>query len=165
MAACTLLHTPVCSFVHTHNELTAPCAPLSPRCQVRAAYSAMQREGQPPDSYTFTALLSALSRASAPLADVEGIASEMRAARVPLNTQLGTALINAYKRTPEVTGLERDSVEMILERADGVLAQLVAERTASVQTYALTAAMHAQVCVASVRARSFAVAVVGPWTT
>jgi hypothetical protein len=63
-----------------------------------------------------------------------------------LNTQLGTALINAYRRTPEVSSRsDPHSLALALERADGVAAQLASRRQANQQTYALLAAMHAEV--------------------
>jgi hypothetical protein len=63
-----------------------------------------------------------------------------------LNTQLGTALINAYRRTPEVSSRsDPRSLALALERADGVAAQLASRRQANQQTYALLAAMHAEV--------------------
>lgn len=108
-------------------------------------YRDLLAHGLPPDTYTYVALLTAMARAGSPLHVLEDVASAIRASGLPLNMQLGTALINAYKRTPEMAVREPRVVPVLLERAGEVLRVLASARQASGQTYALVAAMHAQV--------------------
>ena len=61
-----------------------------------------------------------------------------------LNTQLGTALLNAYKHVPTMGS--PGVTDALISRVERILSQLVAQRHANTQTFALVAAVHAQVC-------------------
>ena len=58
---------------------------------------------------------------------------------------LGTSLINAYKRSPEMTFDDIQLTTLLMEKAHDVLTQLAADRLANSQTYGAVAGMHAQV--------------------
>ena len=60
-----------------------------------------------------------------------------------LNTHLGTALMNAYKSVPTL-GCHATTIT-VAARADHLLARLARTGHATGQTYALAAAVHAQV--------------------
>ena len=62
-----------------------------------------------------------------------------------INTHLGTSLINAYKRAPEMANKDPRLTALLMEKAHDVLTQLAANRMANAQSYGSVASMHAQV--------------------
>ena len=62
-----------------------------------------------------------------------------------INTHLGTSLIYAYKRCPEMACKDSSLTALLMEKAHDVLTQLAADRLANGQTYCAVAAMHAMV--------------------
>lgn len=103
-----------------------------------------------PDEYTFNAVLTAAVSAGAPLHDIDGVVCEMTRRGVRVNTHLGTTLVNAYKRCPEMATAARGgradgaTATLLLEKAHDVLGSLAAARQANAHTYGTVMAMHAQ---------------------
>jgi len=58
---------------------------------------------------------------------------------------LGTSLINAYKRSHEMSSDDSGLTTLLMERAHDILTQLAADRLANSMTYGAVAGMHAQV--------------------
>lgn len=129
---------------HAYNALLIVLASVSDLDQTLLLYRQMLESGLTPDSYTFVAILSTMARTSSSMHAVEDVVLEMHRWGVGLNTQLGTALANAYRRAPEMQYNDKSAVALLLERADDVLARLAANRQATNQTYAIVASMHAQ---------------------
>lgn len=110
--------------------------------QMMVVYQDMLSLSLVPDAYTYVPLFSALAKAGSSLQDVDALAVEMRALGVQLNTQLGTALLNAYKHVPTMGSPAL--TQTLASRVDGLLTQLVKQGHANMQTYVLVAAVHAQ---------------------
>ena len=132
---------------HIQNCLLAAHSRHAPLPEILSMYRKMLDEGLKPDEYTFNALFKAASCASAPLHDVEDLASEMRRhPQVKLNTILGTTIINAYRRsnenlrsTSEPHGL---ATELIVERVYRILDELEGQKLANCQTYGAVMVIH-----------------------
>ncbi|KAG2433692.1 hypothetical protein HXX76_008062 [Chlamydomonas incerta] len=108
-----------------------------------------------PDAYTFNALLTAAAHDLAPLAAVHGVRSDMAAAGVRLNTYVGTSLINALRKTPELSraggagagtgagGAGGGGAAAVVSEAEAVMSELVAGGAASATSYICMAALYA----------------------
>ena len=58
---------------------------------------------------------------------------------------MGTSLINAYRRCPDLKSPDRACVVRVLDKATDVLQQLKKERLANTHTYSCVMGMYAQV--------------------
>ena len=107
-----------------------------------------------PDAYTFNALLTATAHDLAPLAAVHAVRSEMVAHGVQLNTYVGTSLINALRKTPELSraggagagaagGSAAAGAAAVVSEAEAVMSELVAGGAASATSYICMAALYA----------------------
>jgi len=112
--------------------------------QIQSLIQEMEDCGLRPDAYTFVSLLTAVARASSSVVVVEGLVLEMRRRGIQLNLQLGAALLNAYKRAPELTYLSPAQVDPLLERANSLLRELRAKRLVSNLTFGLMAGVYIQ---------------------
>jgi hypothetical protein len=83
------------------------------------------------------------------LHDVDDLVGEMAKWRVRINTHLGTTLVNAYRRCPELSdaagsgGAHGPGGALLLEKAHDVLSALAAARQANAHTYGTVACIHA----------------------
>jgi len=127
-----------------YNSLLCSQARVLDLDEVLALYRRMLSDGMAPDEYTFNAILTAMGRIGASLYAVEDLVGEMARWGVQTNTYLGTSLINAYKRVPEMAYRDPRTTSMLLEKAHDVLGKLEVSRQANSQTYASLMAMHAQ---------------------
>ncbi|KAL6761393.1 hypothetical protein V8C86DRAFT_884349 [Haematococcus lacustris] len=126
------------------NALLSTLAQQPQLNQVLEAYRQLLALKLHPDAYTYVSLLSAWGRLQAPLALIEDTVAEMRHHGVKVNTHLGTALITAYARCPELGDRDSHFRTIILERADDVCSRLAAKREANDRTFAVLAKLHAR---------------------
>jgi hypothetical protein len=83
------------------------------------------------------------------LHDVDDLVGEMAKWRVRVNMHLGTTLVNAYRRCPELSeaaesgGAGGPGGALLLEKAHDVLSALAAARQANAHTYGTVACIHA----------------------
>ncbi|GLC56810.1 hypothetical protein PLESTB_001151500 [Pleodorina starrii] len=117
-----------------------------------------------PDAYTFNALLTAAAHHMAELPTLERIRREMARRGVEINTHVGTSLINAYRRTPELTRAaeaaaeaaaaadgaggaagadDAAAVDRVVAAAEDVMSELVRRGAASGMSYTCMAALYA----------------------
>ncbi|KAG2484036.1 hypothetical protein HYH03_017126 [Edaphochlamys debaryana] len=96
-----------------------------------------------PDAYTFNALLTAAAHQMADLAMLEALRSEMRHHGVPLNTHIGTTLINALRRTPELSRGDAHAAAAATAAAESAMAELLDSKSASATSYICMAAFYA----------------------
>eukprot|EP00955_Chlamydomonas_euryale_P048044 353852-Chlamydomonas_euryale.AAC.1 len=118
-----------------------------PLDEMLAMYRGMLRAGGTPDAYTYNAMLTNMVATGAPLHVVEDMVGEMRARGVRANTHLGTTLVNAYKRCPEMAAAaagDSAAAALLLEKAHDVLSSLASQRLANAHTYGTVMSMHAQ---------------------
>ncbi|GAX82070.1 hypothetical protein CEUSTIGMA_g9498.t1 [Chlamydomonas eustigma] len=115
-----------------------------PLSAVLTAYRSMLDDGFQPDVYSFNALFSAMADAGASLYAVQDLISEMAKWNIKMNTHLGTSMIHAYKRCPEMIHGDPRMASLLMERAHDLLNELVSQRQANHQTFTAVASMHAK---------------------
>ncbi|KAG1664708.1 hypothetical protein FOA52_006683 [Chlamydomonas sp. UWO 241] len=135
--------------VHVDNALLGARARFVPPDEMRAMYRAMLCGGLVPDEYSFNAMLTNAVVCGVSLHDVDDLVGEMAKWRVRINLHLGTTLVNAYRRCPEVSdaagsgGAHGPGGALLLEKAHDVLSALAAARQANAHTYGTVACIHA----------------------
>ncbi|GLI64565.1 hypothetical protein VaNZ11_007886 [Volvox africanus] len=101
-----------------------------------------------PDHYTFNALLTAAAHHMADLPTLDRIRREMVVHGVGINLFIGTSLINAYRRTPELTRsgaatAASTAVDGVVAAAAAVMSELVRSGVASTMSYVCMTAFYA----------------------
>ncbi|GIL49747.1 hypothetical protein Vafri_6042 [Volvox africanus] len=99
-----------------------------------------------PDHYTFNALLTAAAHHMADLPTLDRIRREMVVHGVEINLFIGTSLINAYRRTPELnrsSAATSTAVDRVVAAAAAVMSELVRSGVASTMSYVCMTAFYA----------------------